>query len=202
MEQQNNDEMKMLKTFFAERGLENVYGLKKELAIPLSKLLTGVYDKLMEHFDYKKVKQLHYSYEHPLHHRDTRTHKITFIVGLMNPKTMSYHHEKEYAINRVIEIVGDCTIVDCIGSFKGIQMRTFQITKFIEGELPKNYVHDKAKELKNVFWQDSVITEITDSYRIDFNEYSKEYEEKIKKLMDEEDFSWDEAVSAYNSGLY
>ena len=59
MEQQSNDEMKMLKTFFAERGLENVYGLKKELATPLSKLLTGIYDTLMKNFDYKKVKQLH-----------------------------------------------------------------------------------------------------------------------------------------------
>ena len=55
MEQQNDDEMKMLKTFFAEHALEVVYGLKKELAVPLSKLLTGIYDKLMENFDYKKA---------------------------------------------------------------------------------------------------------------------------------------------------
>lgn len=52
MEQQNDDEMKMLKTFFAERGLENVYGLKKELAKPLSAIITGIYEKLMENFDY------------------------------------------------------------------------------------------------------------------------------------------------------
>lgn len=201
MEQQNNDEMKMLKTFFAERGLENVYGLKKELAVPLSKLLTGIYDKLMEHFDYKKVKQLHYSYEHPLHYVDVRTHKITFIVGLMDKKTMSYP-QKEYAINKIVKIIGDCTIIDCIGSFKGTQMRTFQITKFIEGEIPKNYVHDKAKELKLNFWQDSVITEVTNSYKIDFNEYSEKYEKEIESIMQEYDFSWDQAKDAYDSGLY
>ena len=201
MEQQSNDEMKMLKTFFAERGLENVYGLKKELAVPLSKLLIGIYDTLMKNFDYKKVKQLHYSFEHPLHHRDTRTHKIVFTVGLMNSKTMSYP-QKEYAINKVIEILGDCTITDCIGSFKGTQMRTFQVTKFIQGEIPRNFVHDKAKELKMTFFQESIITEIYDSYRIDFNDYSKEYEKEIQALMREYDFSWDEAVSAYESGLY
>ena len=201
MEQQSNDEMKMLKTFFAERGLENVYGLKKELAVPLSKLLIGIYDTLMKNFDYKKVKQLHYSFEHPLHHRDTRTHKIVFTIGLMNSKTMSYP-QKEYAINKVIEILGDCTITDCIGSFKGTQMRTYQVTKFIQGEIPRNFVHDKAKELKMTFFQESIITEIYDSYRIDFNDYSKEYEKEIQALMQEYDFSWDEAVSAYESGLY
>ena len=52
MEQQNDDEMKMLKTFFAERGLEKVYGLKKELAKQLSAIITGIYEKLMENFDY------------------------------------------------------------------------------------------------------------------------------------------------------
>ena len=201
MEQQSNDEMKMLKTFFAERGLENVYGLKKELAVPLSKLLIGIYDTLMKNFDYKKVKQLHYSFEHPLHHRDTRTHKIVFTIGLMNSKTMSYP-QKEYAINKVIEILGDCTITDCIGSFKGTQMRTFQVTKFIQGEIPRNFVHDKAKELKMTFFQESIITEIYDSYRIDFNDFSKEYEKVIQALMRVYDFSWDEAVSAYESGLY
>ncbi|MBE7706987.1 MAG: hypothetical protein E7Z91_07095 [Cyanobacteria bacterium SIG30] len=201
MEQQNDDEMKMLKTFFAEHGLEVVYGLKKELAVPLSKLLTGIYDKLMENFDYKRVKQLHYSCEHPLHHKDTRTHKIIFTIGLMHKKTMSYP-QKEYAINRVIEELGDCTIVDCIGSFKGTQMRTFQVTKFIEGEIPRNFVHDKAKELKRIFFQESVITEVYDSYQIDFNEYSKEYEKEIENLMSEYDFSWNEAVLAYKSGLY
>ena len=201
MEQQSNYEMKMLKTFFVERGLENVYGLKKELAVPLSKLLIGIYDTLMKNFDYKKVKQLHYSFEHPLHHRDTRTHKIVFTIGLMNSKTMSYP-QKEYAINKVIEILGDCTITDCIGSFKGTQMRTFQVTKFIQGEIPRNFVHDKAKELKMTFFQESIITEIYDSYRIDFNDYSKEYEKEIQALMHEYDFSWDEAVSAYESGLY
>ena len=46
------------------------------------------------------------------------------------------------------------------------------------------------------------ITEIYDSYRIDFNDYSKEYEKEIQALMHEYDFSWDEAVSAYESGLY
>lgn len=202
MEQQNNDEMKMLKTFFAERGLENVYGLKKELAVPLSKLLTGIYEKLMENFDYKRVKQLHYSYEYPLHYRDTRTHKITFTIGLMDKKTMSYHHTKEYAINRIIETIGDCTIIDCIGAFKGTQMRTFQVTKLIQGEIPKNFVHDKAKELKNIFFQDSVITEVTDSYQIDFNEYSKEYEKEINTIMEEYNSDWNDAVIMYNSGLY
>jgi hypothetical protein len=201
MEQQNNDEMKMLKTFFAERGLENVYGLKKELATPLSKLLTGIYDTLMKNFDYKKVKQLHYSYEHPLHYKVTRTHKIIFTIGLMNPKTMSYP-QKEYAINKVIKILGDCTIADCIGSFKGTQMRTFQVTKFIQGEIPRDFVHDKAKELKMTFFQESIITEIYDSYQINFNDYSKEYEKEIQTIMHEYDFSWDEAVDAYESGLY
>ena len=114
---------------------------------------------------------------------------------------MSYP-QKEYAINKVIEILGDCTITDCIGSFKGTQMRTFQVTKFIQGEIPRNFVHDKAKELKMTFFQESIITEIYDSYRIDFNDYSKEYEKEIQALMREYDFSWDEAVSAYESGLY
>jgi len=119
----------------------------------------------------------------------------------MHKKTMSYP-QKEYAINRVIEELGDCTIVDCIGSFKGTQMRTFQVTKFIEGEIPRNFVHDKAKELKRIFFQESVITEVYDSYQIDFNEYSKEYEKEIENLMSEYDFSWNEAVLAYKSGLY
>ena len=202
MEQQKVEE-KGLRRFYAENILRNRFGMKSNLSDVLSTFIIDFYDKFFNDFDYEKVKHIRNAQSNmgiaPV--TPDTIHKITFTVSLMDKDTLKYHYSKEEAIKIIIDTIGDCTISECIGCYKGRQMKSLQIIKFLKEKIPQNYVYINAKKLKTIFNQESIITEIFDSYQISFNDYSKEYENEVNMIMQEYDMNWDEAVMAFESGL-
>lgn len=207
MEQQNKQEEKNVKIFHVENILRNRYGLKQQLASVLSSFIVDFSENIFENYDYEKVKHIRNAQSSigmvapPL---DLQT-KIVFYVGLMNKDDFSYKFSKQDAIAKIVAILGDCTIQEAIGIFtrndgKKIQTDTLIATKFIN-EYDGNFVHYKAKELKKIFNQSSILTEEFGHCSVKYNDESKELEKKIEDLMQEYEWTWSMAKDAYESGL-
>jgi hypothetical protein len=209
MEQQNkNTEEKGVKIFHIENMLRNKYGLKPELSKILSKFIIDFSENLYESYDYEKVKRIRNAQSNlglaPI--SVSLQTKISFYVGLMDKDDFSYKFSKHDAIEKIVEVVGDCTIQDAVGVFtrpdgKKIQTDTLVVTKILE-EYDGNYIHYKAKELKRIFNQSSILTEENGRCTIEYNDESEEFEKEIEDLMHTYEWTWAVAKSAYGSGLF
>lgn len=211
MEQQkehySNDEEKLLKEFYTENMLRNKYKISNDLSKIMAKLISDFNEKFFEDFDADKIKHIRNAQSNlciatPI--KDIIT-KFTFFIGLMDKDTLTYKYSKKYAKQKVSEILGDCTIQECSGFYtpnnnQTLEIETLLVTKFLK-EVPDNYLHTKVRELKNIFNQNSIITETTNSYSIKLNNETPEYVKKVETLMSEYDWSWDVACDAFESGL-
>ncbi len=208
MEQQNNYDEKGVKIFYVKNMLRNRYGFKPSLAEFLSKFTVDFFEHLYDGYDYEKVKHIRNAQSNLGLYQPTSLmeNKITFYIGLMDKDDFSYKFSKHSAIKKVTDVLGDCTIQDAIGTFtrkdgQKVQTETLVVTKFLE-KYDGNFIHYKAKELKEIFNQLSILTEETGRSLIEFNDESKEMEREIEELMQEYEWTWAVAKDAYESGLF
>lgn len=207
MEQQKkNSEEKDVKIFHVENMLRNKYGLKPELSKFLSKFIIDFSENLYKNYDYEKVKHIRNAQSNldmvvPLPKLQT---KITFYIGLMDKDDFSYKFSKKDAVEKVIDVLGDCTIQEAIGVFtrndgKKIQSDTLVVTKILK-EYDANFIHYKAKEFKRIFNQASILTEESGRCLFEYNNESKEFEKEIEDIMQEYNWTWAVAKDALESG--
>jgi hypothetical protein len=209
MEQQSkNLEERGVKIFYVENMLRNKYGLKSELSKFLSEFIINFSENLYENYDYEKVKHIRNAQSNfgMLGPRDKMQEKIIFYVGLMDKDDFSYKFSKQEAIEKIVEIIGDCTIQETFGTFtrndgKIVQIETLVVTKYLEKNDP-NYVHFKTKELKHTLNQSSILTEQGYNFSLDFNNESENLEKEIEYLMQEYDWTWRVAKDALENGWY
>ena len=207
MTEQNKQEEKNVKIFYLENMLHNKYGFNQKLSSFLSKFIVDFSENLFNDYDYEKVKHIRNAQSNigivaPIKNSQT---KITFYIGLMDKDTFTYKFSKDEAISKIVEIIGDCTIQEAIGFYtrsdgKKIKIETLVAIVFRK-EYKKNFSYSKAKILKEIFNQSSIITEESENIKIKFNDESKEFEKIIEDLMDEYDLNREEAIQAYNMGL-
>lgn len=124
----------------------------------------------------------------------------------MDKDDFSYKFSKQEAIEKIADILGDCTIQSGIGIFtrndcQKIKTETLIATKFLE-KYDGNSIHYKAKELKEIFNQSSILTEETGRSLVEFNNESKEMEKEIEGLMQEYEWTYPITKQAYESGLF
>lgn len=209
MEQQcKNAEEKGVKIFYVENMLRNKYGLKSELSKFLSKFIIDFSENLYENYDYEKVKHIRKAPSNfgILGARDKMQEKIIFYIGLMDKEDFSYKFSKQEAIEKVVEIIGDCTIQETFGTFTRndgeiIHIETLVATKYLEKSDP-NYVHFKTKELKQIFNQSSILTEQSYNFSLNFNDESENLAKEIEALMQKYEWTWRVAKDALENGWY
>ena len=207
-QQQKNHEEKSVKVFHVENMLRNKYGLKPQLSKILSTFIVEFSENLFESYDYEKAKHIRNAQSNLGMLGSTLNYntKITFYIGLMDKDDFSYKFSKHDAIKKVIDVLGDCTIQEAIGSFtrkdgKSIQVDTLVTTKILE-KYDGNYIHYKAKELKGIFNQSSILTEESNRCFFEYNDESVELEKEIETLMKEYDWTWAKAKNVYEIGLF
>lgn len=207
MKQQTNWEEKSVKLFHVENMLRNKYGLNNNLSKIVSKLFVDFSEDVYESYDFKKIKMLknaqsNLNFRIPKINVET---KITFYIGLMDKDDLSYKYSKAEAITKVIDVLGNCTIQKAVGFFtrndgKQVQVDTLIAIQYLK-EYDGNYIHYKAKELKKIFNQSSILTEENGQCLVEYNDETKEYEEEIEGLMKEYDWNWKIATSAAKTGI-
>lgn len=188
--------------------LRNKYGLKSDLSKLLSNFIIDFFENLYDGYDYEKTKHIRNAQSNLGFCQSTSStwNKITFYIGLMDKDDFSYKFSKHSAIKKVADVLGDCTIQDGIGIFtrkdgQKMQIETLVVTKFLE-KYDGNFIYYKAKELKEIFNQTSILTEETGRSLIEFNDESKEMEKEIEGLMQEYEWTWAVARDAFESGLF
>lgn len=207
IKQQNYSEEKELKKFYAENLFRNKYGFKSELSTIFSNLLINFNEKLFEDFDSEKIKHIRNAQSNLCNTMPSCDYdvKVTFYIGLMDKDDLSYKFSKQDAIKKVISVLENCTITEAQGSYKknnkSLLIDTLVVTKFFK-KFDSNNLHEKVKELKSIFNQESIITEISKNNTIYFNNESKETTEYIENIMKEYNFDWDTAYKAYESGMF
>lgn len=204
MKKQKREE-KSLKIFYAQRILCNKFGINENLSDLISNLMINFYEKFFNDFNYEKMKHYRNAYSNLLMCAGSiGYYQLDFYIGLMDKDTLTYKFTQEKAIEKIIEIIGDCTIIPSIGSYirnngEKIIIKTLKVTKFFD-KYPQDYDHDIAYKLKEIFNQDSIITNIIRSYETNFNNETKKSKEYIYSVMEEYNLSWKQAVQAVNSG--
>lgn len=208
MEQQNNFEEKSVKIFYVENMLRNKYGLKPQLANVLSSFIVDFSENLYDSYDFEKVKhirnaQSNLDFAMPRLNLET---KIIFYIGLKDKDDFSYKFSKHDAKIKVFEVLGDCTIQEGIGLYtrdggKKIQTDTLIAIKYLK-DYDGNYTHDKAKELKQIFNQASILTEEIGRCFVEYNDESVEFEKEVEELMQEYEWNWKVAKDTLESGLF
>lgn len=102
-------------------------------------------------------------------------YQIDFYVGLYNLDDLCDIYSFKESVDKITDLIGDCTIFPCVGSFilpsHGIRinMNSLKITKFINDN-PHDFVKRYANVLKIIFKQESIISNITNCYELDFNQ--------------------------------
>lgn len=206
MEQQNYLEEKELKNFYVENIFRNKYGLKSDLSTLLSNLLITFNEKFFDDFDYGKMKHIRNAQSNlsmciPSGKNIT---KVVFYIGLMDKDDFLYKYSKQEAIEKVVKVLENSTIQDARGSYKrnekNLLIDTLVVTKFLK-EIDNNYIHYKVEELKSIFKQESIITEISTDNTISYNDETKEAIEYVENIMKEYNFDWETAYQAYKNGF-
>ena len=87
-----------------------------------------------------------------------KKYQVDLYIGLLDPDDFLQHFTIKEAVDKISNLIGDCTIIPCIGScthISGIRinLNTLKIVKFI-------YYHhwkfiDKVKILIKIFYQDN-----------------------------------------------
>ena len=99
-------------------------------------------------------------------------YRIDFYLALMEPDEFTYERDIRQAVSLCVDLIGDCTIIPCIGScmhYTGlrVQMNAFQIIKFIDDK-PEEFAYAVAEKLKKEFKQNCVIVNISECQSLRF----------------------------------
>ena len=100
-------------------------------------------------------------------------YQIDFYVGLYDLDNLQDICSFKESVDKITDLIGDCTIFPCIGSFKHplgirINMNSLKITKFVTVN-PQIFVEKYVDKLKEIFRQESIISNIISCRELDFN---------------------------------
>ena len=202
---ENLDSEKSLKNYYSKLVLMNKYGLKGPLAEVCANIIVDFEDIFFKDFDKEKMKHIRNAHSNLGFGVVSSIKKIVFYIGLMDKDSLKYEISTNEAVNKIVEILGECTISNSLGTYKRengemLFIKTLIVTKFLEN-MPLDYEYLKANELKKAFNQSSVITEIFYSGRIEFNNLDKQTENEIIEIMKEYDVPFYIAKDMYNFGI-
>ncbi len=102
-------------------------------------------------------------------------YQIDFYVGLYDIDNLCDIYSFKESVDKITDLIGNCTIFPCVGSFIlpsheiRINMNSLKITKFIN-ENPQAFVKEYANILKEIFNQESIISNITNCCELNFNQ--------------------------------
>ena len=89
-----------------------------------------------------------------------KQYQVDLYIGLLDPDDLLQHFTIKEAVDSITKIIGDCTIIPCIGScthFSGVRinLNTLKVTKFID-YAPEQFI-DKVEAIKKVFNQYDIL---------------------------------------------
>ena len=89
-----------------------------------------------------------------------KKYQVDLYIGLLDPDDLLQHFTIKEAVDSITKIIGDCTIIPCIGScthFSGVRinLNTLKVTKFID-YAPEQFI-DKVESIKKVFNQYDIL---------------------------------------------
>ena len=92
-----------------------------------------------------------------------KKYQVDLYIGLLDPDDFLQHFTIKEAVDKISNLIGDCTIIPCIGScthISGIRinLNTLKIVKFIDYH-PEQFI-DKVKILKKIFNQDNILMNV------------------------------------------
>lgn len=100
-----------------------------------------------------------------------KKYQVDLYIGLLDPDDFMQHFTVKKAVDTITEVIGDCTIIPCIGSCTHttgirINLNTLKITKFID-YAPEQLIN-KVEKLKKIFNQYEILmnTVECDDFRI------------------------------------
>lgn len=103
--------------------------------------------------------------------KQQKWYQVDLYIGLLDPDDFSQHFTINEAVDKITNLIGDCTIIPCIGScthISGIRinLNTLKIVKFIDYH-PEEFI-DKVKILKEIFNQFEILINVIecDSFKI------------------------------------
>lgn len=102
-----------------------------------------------------------------------KIYQIDFYIGLYDIDNLCDMYSFKESVDKITDCIGDCTIIPCVGSYKSpigirINMNSLKITKFVDNN-PTEFAFYNAKLFKEMFKQNSVITNITKCCDFSFN---------------------------------
>ena len=100
-------------------------------------------------------------------------YQIDFYIGLYDLDELSDVYPYKESVDKITDIIGDCTVIPCVGSYRHkigirINMNSLKVTKFINNN-PQLFAKEHAARLKEIFRQESIITNIFECYYLEFN---------------------------------
>lgn len=100
-----------------------------------------------------------------------KKYQVDLYIGLLDPDDFMQHFTVKKAVDTITDVIGDCTIIPCIGSCTHvtgikINLNTLKVTKFIDHS-PEHFIN-KVKKLKEIFNQYEILmnTLECDDFRI------------------------------------
>ena len=97
-----------------------------------------------------------------------KKYQIDLYIGLLDPDDFFQHFTIKEAVDEITKVIGDCTIIPCIGSCTHdtglrINLNTLKVIKFIDYS-PEQFV-DRIEKLKEIFNQDSILMNTTECHK-------------------------------------
>jgi hypothetical protein len=100
-----------------------------------------------------------------------KKYQVDLYIGLLDPDDFMQHFTVKKAVDTITEVIGDCTIIPCIGSCTHItgvriNLNTLKVTKFIDYST-EQFIN-KVEKLKEIFNQHEILmnTIECDDFRI------------------------------------
>ena len=100
-----------------------------------------------------------------------KKYQVDLYIGLLDPDDFLQHFTVKEAVDKITKLIGDCTIIPCIGSCMHItgvriNLNTLKVTKFID--YPPEQFIEKVEKIKEIFNQHDILMNNLkcDNYRI------------------------------------
>ena len=92
-----------------------------------------------------------------------KKYQVDLYIGLLDPDDLMQHFTIKEAVDKITNLIGDCTIIPCIGScthISGVRinLNTLKVVKFIDYH-PEQFI-DKIKILKEIFNQYDILMNV------------------------------------------
>lgn len=89
-----------------------------------------------------------------------KKYQVDLYIGLLDPDDFMQHFTIKEAVDKITKLIGDCTIIPCIGSYTHISgirinLNSLKITKFIDNA-PDQFI-GKVEKIKEIFNQHDIL---------------------------------------------